>query len=239
MRACTEGIARSVEVMVPCAWVAHAARLFAERKDIDIGIHLTLTSEWDTVKWRPLTCAKTLVDEQGNFLPLLTPRDGDNRRSLLEHDWAIDEVANEFRAQLRIGIAMFPQASHVSSHMTRHFRHFDPKVGDIVSDLCVEFGLQDDPFGYGLPRMIGYPKQPRDPASRTSAFLTQLAELSSGTYIFIDHPAVESAELAEISHHGYQDVQQDRLTCLQTLTSDEVCQEAKRLGIELIGYRDL
>lgn len=74
LRACTDGIARSVEVMMPCAWTAHAAQLFGAHPQIDIGIHLTLTSEWDAVKWRPLTQATSLTDAQGSFLPLLMAR---------------------------------------------------------------------------------------------------------------------------------------------------------------------
>jgi len=86
LRACTEGIARSVEVMMPCAWTSHAAEILNNQPKIDVGIHLTLTSEWDAVKWRPLTQAKSLTDDLGNFLPLLTPRDGDRRPCLANAD---------------------------------------------------------------------------------------------------------------------------------------------------------
>jgi predicted glycoside hydrolase/deacetylase ChbG (UPF0249 family) len=224
--------------MMPCPWVPHAARLFTERPEIDIGIHLTLTSEWDAVKWRPLTPAKSLIDKTGAFHPLLTPRDGDSRQSLAESDWAIDDIAHELKAQIDLGMAMFPHASHISCHMMRHFKDFDARVEEIIFDLCFEAGLKDDPFGSGLPRIDGYSKFPRNAESRIAAFTSELAELSNGTYIFIDHPAVESAELSETGHSGYEDVQQDRLTCLQTLTSDGLRRQVERLGIELISYRD-
>ncbi|POF34796.1 ChbG/HpnK family deacetylase [Roseibium marinum] len=239
LRACTDGVARSVEVMMPCAWVNHAALIFGERPDIDIGIHLTLTSEWDAVKWRPLTAAKTIVDDTGAFLPLLTPREGDARRSLQESDWSIDEISREFRAQIELGVAMFPHASHISSHMIRHFKEFDPRLEEIVSDLCSESGLKDDPFGHGLPRIEGYRKFPRSAEARISAFVAELAGLASGTYIFIDHPAVESPELAASGHRGYEDVEQDRVTCLQTLSSAELQEQVEQSGIQLISYRDL
>lgn len=94
LRACTEGIARSVEVMMPCSWISHAAKTLNGHPDIDIGVHLTLTSEWDDVKWRPLTQANSLTDETGNFLPLLLPREGDGRPSLSQADWSLDEIAH-------------------------------------------------------------------------------------------------------------------------------------------------
>lgn len=224
---------------MPCAWVSHAAALFNDRPDIDIGIHLTLTSEWDAIKWRPLTQAKSLVDSAGNFFPLLIPQTGDHRPSLIESGWSIDEVVNEFRAQIKLGVSVFSHASHISSHMLRHFSDFDTRVGEAVSELCKEFGLIDDPFGHGLPRIEGYPKFPRDAEQRTSAFVAQLSTLSPGTYIFIDHPAVKATEMAEVGHAGYEDVQLDRMTCLQTLTSVEVMKHVEQLSIELINYRDL
>lgn len=237
--ACTDGIARSVEIMMPCPWVSHAATLFNERPEIDIGIHLTLTSEWDAVKWRPLTHAPSLTDDNGFFLPLVMPRGDDDRPCLANANWSIDEIVNEFSAQMSLGISMFGSASHISSHMLRHFKDFDPKLGDVIADLCAKFGLKDDAFGYGLPRLEGYPKLPRDADHRTAAFVDQIAELEAGTYIFIDHPAVASAELDATGHEGYEDVAEDRRSCLDTLRSNRLMQRINDLSIELISYKDL
>lgn len=225
--------------MMPCAWTHHAALIFGQRPEIDIGIHLTLTSEWDAVKWRPLTDAKTLVDETGTFLPLLTPGEDGTRPNLLESDWSIDEVSREFSAQIELGVAMFPHASHISSHMTRHFKDFDPRLEELVTDLCTRFGLKDDPFGHGLRRIEGYPKVPCRAEARIPAFVSELASLPSGTYIFIDHPAVDTPELAATGHLGYEDVAPDRVACLQTLTSSALKEQVEQSGIQLISYRDL
>ena len=239
LKACTHGIARSVEVMMPCAWVPHAARLFNERPEIDVGIHLTLTSEWAAVRWRPLTDARSLVDEDGYFRPLLMPRPGDDRPSLQESDWSVDDVARELRAQIERGIAAFDNASHVSAHMAPHFSAFDQRVGEIVAELCQEFQLIDVPPEHGISRFEGYPKHPRSAERRVAAFVEQLGALNAGTYMFIDHPAVESPELRSTGHQGYEDVLEDRTTCLAALVSEEVKAAVAARGIELIGYRDL
>ena len=225
--------------MMPCAWTSHAAKTLNDHPEIDIGIHLTLTSEWDAVKWRPLTQAESLTDDTGNFLPLLTPRDGDGRPCLSKADWSLDEVAKEFKAQISVGVAMFRNASHVSSHMLKHFKDFDARLGDVISDLCLEFGLNDDAFGHGLPRLEGYHKFPRDTGRRIEAFLQQLDELEAGTYIFIDHPAVASPELSVTGYKGCGDVADDRVTCLEMLTCPAVHERIDQIGIELISYRDL
>lgn len=239
LRAYTDGIARSVEVMMPCAWVSHAATIFNEVPELDIGIHLTLTSEWDAIKWRPLTDAESLTDGAGNFLPLLTPREGDAKPCLSDVGWSVDEIAKEFRAQISLGVETFKNASHVSSHMVRHFKDFDARLGPIISELCGAYGLQDDAFGHGLLRIEGYPKFPRDTERRVEAFLEQLSGLETGTYIFIDHPATASPELRAMGHVGYEDVAEDRVTCLETLTSPRVRSRIDEIGIELISYRDL
>ena len=225
--------------MMPCPWVTHAAHLFNSHPKIDVGIHLTLTSEWDAIKWRPLTAAPSICDENGNFLPLLTPRPDDTRPSLSDVSWSVDEIANEFRAQIDFGVSAFQNVSHISSHMVRHFRDFDHGLGDVISELCEEFGIADDAFGHGLTRIEGYPKHPRDTVSRTSAFIDAVSELSDGDFIFIDHPAVPSAELDETGHTGYEDVAADRITCLETLMSKDLKQSIRELGIELVSYRDL
>lgn len=238
-RACTQGIAQSVEVMMPGAWVTHAANLFNAHPDIDIGIHLTLTAEWDAVKWRPLTQAPSLTDKNGFFLPLLAPREGDGRPCLQEVDWSLDEVAIELRAQIELGIAMFPQASHVSCHMARHFRDVDPQLGDLIAELCAESGLADDAFGHGLPRIAGYPKYPTNGSDRTAAFAEEVGALPPGDYIFIDHPAEASPELIATGHRGYDDVAADRVGCLQALIDPTLRHRMDALGISLINYRSL
>ena len=239
LRSCTEGIGRSVEVMMPCAWVRHAAQLLSAHTDVDVGIHLTLTSEWDAVKWRPLTPAQSLVDESGYFKPLLMSRNGDDRPSLRESEWLIDEAVSEFKAQIELGLALFPNASHVSSHMTRHFKDFDPSLGAAVSELCKRFGLKEDSIGDLLPRMEGYPRFPRDPDARERSFIEQLGSLGGGAHIFVDHPAEETPEMRATGHVGYTDVQEDRSSCLRVLTSPAVKEAVRKLGIDLISYRSL
>jgi predicted glycoside hydrolase/deacetylase ChbG (UPF0249 family) len=64
----TKGISRSVEIMVPCAWFFEAAQMLRQNPDIDVGVHLTLTSEWDGIKWGPITPSPSLADGDGNFL---------------------------------------------------------------------------------------------------------------------------------------------------------------------------
>jgi hypothetical protein len=65
------GIETSIEVLVPSPWFPEAVQLLKENPTVDVGIHLTLTSEWDNVKWRPLTDCPSLKDPDGYFYPMI------------------------------------------------------------------------------------------------------------------------------------------------------------------------
>jgi len=64
-------------VMVPCPWFAEAAEMAAADGDLDVGVHLTLTSEWTPYRWAPISTTSRnsgLIDESGYFwrrLPML------------------------------------------------------------------------------------------------------------------------------------------------------------------------
>ena len=71
-----EGIVRSVEVMVPAPWFPEAVRMLKDNPGLDVGVHLTLTSEWDNCKWRPLTGPSSITDADGILFPDDGPAEG-------------------------------------------------------------------------------------------------------------------------------------------------------------------
>lgn len=239
LKACLDGVATSIEVMMPCAWVRDGANRLNQHPQIDVGIHLTLTSEWEACKWRPLTHAPTLTDENGDFYPLLTPRPGDGRPSLSVQNWSLNELIAELKAQVILGKRLFPQASHISSHMIRHFRDFDPRLEKEIAEMCRLANLKNDPLGSTVPHLRPYPKEPIAAEDRERAFIDQLKKLDAGTYIAVDHPAVPSADMQAIGHVGYRNVSEDRKSCLKVFTSPTLRAAIARLGIQLISYKDL
>ncbi|MSZ30104.1 MAG: ChbG/HpnK family deacetylase, partial [Actinobacteria bacterium] len=59
-----EGLATSATLMVPCPWARDAA---AEYRGEDVGVHLTLNSEWENYRWGPITRSPSLLDGDGGF----------------------------------------------------------------------------------------------------------------------------------------------------------------------------
>jgi hypothetical protein len=99
------GLATSATLMVPCPWAREAVERFA---GLDVGVHLTLTSEYPTYRWRSLTGARSLRDAQG-YLP----------RTAAELWAQADpvEVEEECRAQIDQALAWGVDVTHLDNHM--------------------------------------------------------------------------------------------------------------------------
>src|SRR5580765_7466194 len=111
------GIETSIEVLVPSPWFPEAVQLLKENPTVDVGIHLTLTSEWDNVKWRPLTDCPSLKDPDGYFYPMIWPNKNYPNKNLLAHAWKLDEIEKEWKAQIELALREIPRISHISGHM--------------------------------------------------------------------------------------------------------------------------
>ena len=103
------GLLDSATVMVPCAWAPEAMAFGARNVHLDIGVHLVLTSEWTSYRWRPLTgTGSTLVDAAGYF-----PADV----AAVEQRASAEDVAAELTAQLGAALAAGVDVTHLDNHM--------------------------------------------------------------------------------------------------------------------------
>jgi hypothetical protein len=109
--ALTKGTATSVSVMMPCPWVPAFVKWLKTHPDIDAGLHLTLTSEWDDYRWGPVagrSVVPGLTDSTGNLWPTVA--------DVARHATP-DEIAAEISAQLGRARAMGFQPTHLDTHM--------------------------------------------------------------------------------------------------------------------------
>jgi len=229
-----EGIARSVEVIVPGPWFLDAVRLLKENPEIDVGVHLALTSEWERVKWGPLTRAPSLVDENGYFFPMTgARRDFPSRTSFLESGFKLEEVEKELRAQIELARKHLPRISHVSAHMGAATAI--PELRAITEKLAKEFGLRME----GLRGAGRWSGTSRSPEEKEAGLAELLEKLEPGDWLIVEHPGLDTPEMRNIGHKGYENVAADRAGVTRAFLSPRVKEVIERRKIRLIGYADL
>lgn len=232
-----DGIMRSVEIMVPTPWFPEAIKMLREHPDLDVGIHLTLTSEWENVKWKPLTQASSLTDENGYFYPMIWPNDNYGEDQALQpQDWKLDEIEQELRAQIELAKRQIPQLSHVSAHMGCN--RMDERVDALVNKLAEEYDLNISLEDLGVER-VSYKGSKATKEDKIESFIAMLESLTPGTYMFLDHPAYDTPEVQAIQHTGYTNVAADRQGVTDMFTSSEVKEAIQAKGIQIISYADL
>lgn len=128
----------SATVMVPCAWAPEALAFAAGRRDLDVGVHLVLTSEWRRYRWRPLTgTGTTLVDGDG-FFP--------TEVAVVEQGAAEADVAAELAAQVQAALDAGVDVTHLDNHMGSVYglstgRDFLRPVFELAARLGLPFRL--------------------------------------------------------------------------------------------------
>lgn len=238
------GIAQSVEVLAVGSWFPEAVKMLKENPGLDVGVHLAITSEWENVKWRPLTDCPTLVDENGYFFPMMGPNPAYPGQSVMENaaKFDIKEIEKEFRAQIELAINNIPQLTHISGHMMS--TGYSPEVNALVQKLSAEYNLPSidcfDAFEQYDFSYIGYDGPKATSEEKTSSFIKALDKLEKGRrYMFVDHPAYNDPEMQTVMHIGYEDVAADRQGVTDLLKSPEVLEAIKERGIKLIDINTL
>ncbi len=236
IKACNEGIARSIEVMVPCAWFPEAVRLLNENPSIDVGIHLVLTSEWEGVRWRPVTDVPSLVDRNGYFHQWIWGgNDSSAGAYLLKANWKIGEIEKELRAQIELAVKCIPRVSHVSAHMG--FNSMDPAVNALFEQVAREYKLRTEHIP-GIKEVRGW-NDGRTLDEKIKQFICAIDSLTPGTYVFIEHPGLDHGEMHSALFDHNNTLASDRQTVTDIFTNKMVIQALHDKGVTLISYADI
>ena len=231
----TKGIMRSVEIMPCCPWVPEAVQMLNENPGLDVGIHLMITSEWTNCKWSPLTNAPSITDENGYFYPFIWPNEGFPGASIQEHDWKLEEIEKEFRAQIEMIKKQVPHVSHLSGHMG--CSGWNDEITEMTERLAKEYDLYIPTEG--VKRLPASIEREMNGEQRAAAFAEAVEKLEPGTYMYVEHPAYDTPEMESIGHIGYEDVAADRQAVVEMFTSPVVKAAIKKKNVKLISYKDL
>lgn len=134
-QAVEDGVLRNVSVMATGAALEHAASVFKDLEGIAIGLHVTLNSEWEEVKWGPVLPASqvpSLVEPDGSFTTA--------PNVLAKRGFDLDEAMAEVEAQLARLRAVGLRVDYLDEHMGVGGV---PGLRDRLAELCVREGLVD------------------------------------------------------------------------------------------------
>ena len=230
-RALAQGEYRSASAMVPCPWFNQMADWCAAHPQYDVGLHLTLTSEWKYYRWGPVAPhgqVKGLLDPLGYFYR--------NVPSVVLSAKP-EEVATEIRAQLARARKLGMRPSHLDTHMgtlyarpeyTRTYLQLamDEQIPAMTIEMTPrtieKFRKQGVPVtdaglkllaDYTLPKLDDFHAvaEGKTYEEKRQKLFEQLRLFPPGLHEIIYHPSVETEGLKKITNAWQQRVWEDRL----------------------------
>ena len=247
IKAFESGLVNSGSIMVPCPWFSEIATYARANPQADLGLHLTLTSEWTTFRWGPVTSkdrVSSLLDKNGYF-------------NLTESEAAAKadpkEIEMEIRAQIERARAFGIQPTHLDSHMGTLYQN--KAVFEIFLKVAREYKLPvrvartwfaradflpstlkpDDVF---IDRVLDI-NQTVAPADWSRFYTDAIKKLEPGVTEVVIHLAYDDGEMrgATFDHPDWGAAWRQR--DLDFFTSDAFRQLLKDEGIKLITWREL
>lgn len=249
------GLISSGAVMVPCPWFLEAAQYAVAHPEADLGAHMTLTSEWETYRWGPISTRDPksgLMDEQGYF-----HKKSEGVWQNADPEAAINELDQQIQRALQAGMDL----THIDTHMGS-VAH--PAIIPGYVQLAVKYGLPPmiprmtaEAFAarkdvdnqaaemavglihtleeMGIPLLDGLSGlELVDAANRFEQAKQALRALKPGLTHFIIHPSKDTPELRKITTSW-----DCRVADYETFMSEATREFIKNEGIQVIGYRAL
>lgn len=250
------GLVSSGAVMVPCPWFLHAVAYCKEHLEADMGVHLTLTSEWSSYRWGPVSACDPstgLLDEQGYF----HHRVHQVHKHSDPHAVQVELEAQLIRAQ-KAGI----DVTHIDNHMgSLAYPTFIPVYLHLAQQFhlpaMIPLGGKEDWQALGLDaetaaeaarfasEILGSQEilqidhaiglRLDQPEERLTQAKNAFDSLEPGLTHFAIHPAKDTPELRQATPTTWQ----SRVADYEVFQSDELRNHLSDLGIYVIGYKPL
>ena len=249
------GDIQSAAVMIPCPNAEEFITYAKNNPKMDIGLHLTLTSEWKTYRWGPVTDGAEvpgLLDEDKKLWHTV--------RQVVQHASA-EEVEKEIRAQIEQSIAWGHRPDHIDTHMGTLFG--DPSYVKAYMKVAEEYGIpaniidisnptvlaefrgkgypMDDSVvemseNYSLPKLDYFTSAPKAETyeEKIGSFKELINSLEPGLTEIIFHPSVLTENLKEITGSWQQ-----RAWEAQMFSDPDLIQFFKDEGIIFTNWQEI
>jgi len=221
------GDIRSAAVMVPCPYAEAMVQWAKTQGSPDLGIHLTLTSEWKTWRWGTVADSVNvpgLIDPEGKMWHDVP--------DVLMHATA-EEVETEVRAQINKVLGMGFRPTHIDTHMGTLYGSIDylkvflkiakeynlPANAIDLSDPAIAENFRKEGYPittevvdllneYPLPKLDNFSSVPNGKSyeEKRENFFALVSSLKPGLTEIIFHPSVETDNLKTITNSWQQRV---------------------------------
>lgn len=251
------GIISAAATMVPCPWFPATAAFCRENAArVDMGVHLTLTCEWSSYRWGPLSTRAPnsgLLDAEGYF-----PRANEAVFAAAQEPGFADFARAEIEAQVARAVAAGIDITHIDTHMGSVFH---PTLLPLYLETAQKYRVPAM-----LPRLeeaqiraMGFPAEVAaylaaqldtleaaglplldtilsvdlgQPEARLEQTLRLLDKLPVGVSYFILHPSKDTPELRAIAPDW-----RARVADFQVFGDEALRHYIAEQGIQVIGYR--
>lgn len=243
------GLVNSASIMMPTPWVTEVAAYAKTHPKADLGLHLTLTSEWEYMKWSPVSSigdVPSLVDSLGYFY-----------KDCLEFGQkaTVAEAKKELKAQVERAYKMGIRPTHLDTHMgclvfnsPELFEAYLQLGRDYELPVMIgRFFMQAAPQAFKdkitkqdviIDRVLS--ASPADFESGMAAYYEKtLRELDSGVHIMLVHLAFNDAEMQALSVNHPNWGAKWRQEDFDFFTSKTCKQILKEEQIQLITWRQI
>lgn len=238
------GMVKSTSIMVPCPDFDRAISILKKNPEIDCGIHLTLTNEWqDGNSWKPIlpkSKVPSLYNEKGFMWA---------RENGFNENANLDEALLEMEAQIQKVLETGYKPSHLDFHMGTVYQN--PRLYEGAMALSKKYNI---PMLTAFPTANAYSKilderfvkftrvysiyfiENEDENSvqlRKSAYINYLKSLQPGLHALLIHPAYsdQMGKWLEMPHIRSGD--------FSVWTDPEVKAVADNLGVKFINYKPI
>ena len=245
---------QSAAAMVPCPWFNDIADWYKKHPEEDIGLHLTLTSEWKNYRWGP-------VSNPSNVPELIDP-EGYMWRGVIDvaSRAPVTTVEKEVRAQIERAYERGIKPGHIDTHMGTLYSKVEyaeaffkvameygipANVIEFTPDRVQKFRKQGYPITarliqsgrkYTLPKLDDFTSVPNGKSyqEKKELFFDLVQNLEPGITEIIFHPSIETEGLKKITNSWQQRVWEAKM-----FSDPEVIQFLKNEGIIFTNWKEM
>jgi len=236
----------SASVIMTAEKINDVANFSKLNPSLDLGVHLTVTSEWKIHKWGGILYNKdipSLLNDNNHFYW--------NKRKFTKFS-NLDEVRNELQAQIDLALSMGINVSHIDSHEGALF--FDPDIFKIYLNLAKKNNLLAFvPIQASVHFDKNFPKPDHaiifdqffmaeagiKPDEMEKYYLEILDDLKPGLSQIIVHFGLHNEKMKDITQGKIDYGSLWREIDYNVINSEKFIKSIEENNIKLISYKDL